>query len=224
MPETHKADTIIVAAGSGSRFGAPKQFAKLNGTPLYQHSLKTFALHPLIGRIILVVGADHIAQFEKEIYPVFYRKKIELALGGAARQDSVSNGMQKLEESAHSDIVLVHDAARPFVTAELITNVISGAAEFGAALAAIPVVDTLKHSQEGFAISTISREHLWRAQTPQCAKFELLKKALVNAHTQNISATDEAELLEKIGVKSLLVVGDEKNRKITYEEDLRIQS
>jgi 2-C-methyl-D-erythritol 4-phosphate cytidylyltransferase len=110
MPVIQKADVIIVAAGSGARFGAPKQFALLDGMPLYQHSLKTFAFHPLIDRIILVVGVDHVTQFEKEIGSNFFGKTIELALGGTARQDSVSNGLQKLEESEHSGIVLVHDA------------------------------------------------------------------------------------------------------------------
>jgi len=221
MTNSQKADAIIVAAGSGTRFGAAKQFALLRGIPLYQHCLRTFALHPLVDRIVLVVHADHIAQIEEQIGPIFSGKKIELALGGATRQDSVSNGMQKLEELGNPDIVLIHDAARPFVQAELITKVIEGISEFGAALAAIPVVDTLKSSQDGFAISSISRDNLWRAQTPQGARFELLKRALERAHTDNYSTIDEAELLERINVKSKIIHGDEKNIKITYEQDLK---
>ncbi|MDP4221613.1 MAG: 2-C-methyl-D-erythritol 4-phosphate cytidylyltransferase [Bacteroidota bacterium] len=224
MKESQKADAIIVAAGSGTRFGAPKQFAELNGIPLYQHSLKTFAEHPLIAKIILVVSPDDIDRYEAEIFPLFFGKKIEIAIGGATRQDSVSNGMQKLEEIGTSGIVLVHDGARPFVSKELISNIIGGVEEFGSALAAIPLVDTLKQSSDGFSTGTIPRASLWRAQTPQGAKFELLKKALVEAHHEGYTATDEAELLERIGVKPLLVTGDEKNVKITYAEDLRFSS
>jgi 2-C-methyl-D-erythritol 4-phosphate cytidylyltransferase len=220
MKISQSADVIIVAAGSGSRFGSVKQFAPLNGMPLYQHSLKAFAEHPLIWRIVLVVAADDVDRIEKETEPLFFGKKIDIALGGAARQDSVANGMQKLEELGDSEIILVHDAARPFVSRELITNVIGGIEEFGAALAAIPVVDTLKHSDEGFSSATIVRANLWRAQTPQGARFELLKQALEVARTNSYPATDEAELLERIGVKPLLVMGDERNVKITYERDL----
>jgi 2-C-methyl-D-erythritol 4-phosphate cytidylyltransferase len=221
MPNSQKADAIIVAAGTGTRFGEAKQFALLEGKPLYQHSLRTFALLPEIKRIILVVHADHIREIDQHIQPLFYGRKIEVALGGETRQDSVSNGMQKLEELGNPSIVLVHDAARPFISDRLITNVITGVIEFGAALAAIPVVDTLKQSQEGFAIATVGKENLWRAQTPQGARFTLLKKALENAHNDNYSATDEAELLERIGVKPVLILGDEKNVKITYEHDLK---
>ena len=215
------ADSIIVAAGSGSRFGAAKQFAELRGMPLYQHSLKMFAEHSMIGRIVLVIAPDDVTRIEKEVCPIFYGRKIEIALGGAQRQDSVANGMQKLEELGGSEIVLVHDAARPFILPEIITNVIRGIEEHGAALAAVPVIDTLKKSEDGFSASTISRENLWRAQTPQGARFELLKQALKAAHENNYSATDEAELLERIGVKPLLVLGDEGNVKITYEKDLK---
>lgn len=216
-----RADAIVVAAGNGTRFGAPKQFALLGSIPMYQHSLKTFAAHPLIRQIVLVVNADDLSRIEKEICPLFHGKKIEIALGGATRQDSVANGMQKLEELGASDSVLVHDAARPFVRSELITNVIEAIEKHGAALAAIPVVDTLKHSAGGFSAATIPRKDLWRAQTPQGARFELLKQALESAHSGSYSATDEAELLERIGVKPFLVIGDEKNVKITYSEDLR---
>jgi 2-C-methyl-D-erythritol 4-phosphate cytidylyltransferase len=220
MSVSTSADVIIVAAGSGSRFGAPKQFIELRGMPLYQHSLKVFAEHPMIGRIVLVISPDDVSRIEQEVWSIFDEKKIVIALGGAVRQDSVSNGMQKLEELGGSMLVLVHDAARPFVLPEIITNVIRGIEEYGAALAAIPVVDTLKQSSDGFSAATIPRANLWRAQTPQGARFELLKQALKSAHENNYSATDESELLERIGVKPLLVLGDERNVKITYEKDL----
>jgi 2-C-methyl-D-erythritol 4-phosphate cytidylyltransferase len=217
----NKADAIIVAAGSGTRFGAAKQFAVLRDMPIYQHSLKTFALHRQINRIVLVLSAEHISHIEKEMVPKFYGKEIEITLGGATRQDSVSNGMQKLEEFEHSDIVLIHDAARPFVNEGLITNVIEATAEHSAALAAIKIVDTLKHSESGLVLGTVPRENLWRAQTPQGVRFYLLKQAMENAHAENYSATDESELLERIGIKPFLVQGSEDNIKITYESDLK---
>ncbi len=221
MEMTTLSDVIIVAAGSGSRFGAPKQFAELEGKPLYHHSLKTFSEHPQVGRIILVISPNDISRIEQEVAAGFNRQKIYIALGGALRQDSVANGMQKLEELGDSAIVLVHDAARPFVTSGLISEVINAVAEHGAALAAIPVVDTLKQSEEGYSLVTIPRRNLWRAQTPQGARFELMQRALRAAHEQNYSGTDEAELLEKAGIKPYLVQGDIRNVKITYQKDLQ---
>jgi len=220
MHTSPSADVIIVAAGSGSRFGGAKQFAELRGMPLYQHSLKVFSEHPKIGRIVLVISPDDVTRIEQEVWSVFEGGKITIALGGAVRQDSVANGMQKLEELGGSEIVLVHDAARPFLLPEVVTNVIEGIFQHGAALAAIPVVDTLKQSIDGFSATTISRDNLWRAQTPQGARFELVRKALRSAYENNYSGTDESELLERIGVKPLLVKGDERNVKITYEKDL----
>ena len=215
-----KADAILVAAGNGTRFGAAKQFAMLRDVPLYQHCLKTFAEHSDIDKIVIVVAADDVGRFEKEVWPLFYGKRIEITIGGTTRQDSVANGIDKLEELGGSNIVLIHDAARPFVSAEIISKVIEGVNDHNAALSAIPVVDTLKHSEEGHSISTIPRANVWRAQTPQGARFELLKKAFVSAHEGSYSATDEAELLERIGIKPFLVLGEETNIKITYRNDL----
>jgi 2-C-methyl-D-erythritol 4-phosphate cytidylyltransferase len=220
MKIPQQADAIILAAGSGSRFGGAKQFVVLDGIPLYQHSLKTFTEHPLIGKIVLVIAMSDVERIENEIQPLFFGKKIEITLGGSERQDSVENGMQKLEELGTPKIIVVHDAARPFISKELIANVIGGAEEFGAGIAAIPVVDTLKHSEDGFSSATISRTNLWRAQTPQAARFELLKRAFASAHKDGYYATDEAELLEQIGIKPRLVMGDERNMKITYEGDM----
>ena len=222
MPQSSLADVIIVAAGSGSRFGGAKQFVELHGMPLYRHSLKVFAEHPLIGRIVLVISPDDVSRIEQELWPVFDDGKIFISLGGTLRQDSVANGMQKLEELGGSVIVLVHDAARPFVLKETITNVIRAIEEHGAALAAVPVVDTLKRSKDGFSVSTIPRENIWRAQTPQGASFDLLRKALKSSYENGYAVTDEADLLERIGAKPQLVRGDERNVKITYQKDLEV--
>lgn len=214
------ADVIIVAAGSGSRFGSPKQLVPLLGKPIYRHSVDTFAAHPQIGRVVLVLSEDIIsvigAQIERD-YPV---GRIEIALGGSSRQQSVSNGLNALSARVAADVVLIHDAARPGIAPELISAVIAASSEFGAALAAIPVVDTLKREVDGLSVSTVSRASLWRAQTPQGAKRSLLERAISEAVVRGFEATDEAELLERIGVNAKLLLGSECNMKVTYPEDL----
>ncbi|HYM19809.1 MAG TPA: 2-C-methyl-D-erythritol 4-phosphate cytidylyltransferase [Candidatus Kapabacteria bacterium] len=206
---------IIVAAGSGTRFGAPKQLVML-GKPLYRHSLDRFAEHPAISRIVLVVSDDIRTAIERDLS----NPKIEIVTGGATRQRSVSNGLAKLSDVPPDDIILVHDAARPGVSAEIITSLIEAIKRSDAALAAIPVVDTLKRDEGGNSVETISRDHLWRAQTPQGATHEILSQAFAAAEREAYEATDEAELLERIGIRATLVLGSEKNMKVTYPEDL----
>ncbi len=214
------ADVIIVAAGSGSRFGMPKQLVPLHGKQLYRHSVDVFASHPQVGRIVLVVSADVEQAIASDLSNAYPSDRIELTLGGATRQGSVSNGLKKLGSGRQSEIVLVHDAARPGIETQLITSIIEATETFGAALAAIPVVDTLKREADGFAGATVSRAHLWRAQTPQGAKRDLLAKAIEQAESIGFDATDEAELLERIGIRAKLVGGSERNIKVTYPEDM----
>ncbi|MEP7233694.1 MAG: 2-C-methyl-D-erythritol 4-phosphate cytidylyltransferase [Ignavibacteriota bacterium] len=222
MSKTKIADAIIVAAGSGSRFGGAKQFAELNGMAIYRHSLRTFRDHPMIRTIILVVSNDVVEKVIADLVLHSEGENVLIVVGGASRQDSVWNGMQKLEDLGGSEIVLVHDAARPFLEAALITSVILGIEKHGAALAAIPSVDTLKRAEAGFSVKTIPREHIWRAQTPQGARYEMLKSAFGNAIENRIQATDEAELLEQNGINPHLVMGDATNVKITFPDDLHI--
>lgn len=214
------ADVIIVAAGSGSRFGSPKQLVPLLGKPLYRHSVDVFVGHPMIGRVILVVSDDVHEAIAADLAANYPLGRIELTLGGSTRQASVSNGLQKLLDENPEGIVLVHDAARPGVDASIISSVIEAAMGQGAALAAIPVVDTLKRELGGLSVATVSRAQLWRAQTPQGAGLQLLRKAFEEAKALRFEGTDEAELLERLGIHSKLVLGNERNMKVTYPEDL----
>jgi 2-C-methyl-D-erythritol 4-phosphate cytidylyltransferase len=215
QPPAAKADIIIVAAGSGLRFGKQKQLASLAGRSLYLHSVDCFLKHPLVGRIVIVVSEEL-----KPIIASTINERIEIVDGGATRQESVLNGIRALSLKPQSDIILVHDAARPCVGERVISEVIIACEEYDAALAALPVTDTIKRAEKELAVSTIPREGLWRAQTPQGARKELLIKAYETAEQENFIATDEAQLLERIGVFPKLVVGDEMNLKVTYPEDL----
>jgi 2-C-methyl-D-erythritol 4-phosphate cytidylyltransferase len=213
------ADVIIVAAGSGTRFGSAKQLV-LVGKPLYRHSVDTFASHPQIARIVLVVSEEVREVISSQLAVDHPDGRIELVGGGATRQGSVANGLSALSVGSSSEIVLVYDAARPGVEASLISSVIDASAEHGAALAAIPVVDTLKREAGGLSVATVSRASLWRAQTPQGAKRVLLEDAIREAGIRGYEATDEAELLERMGFNAKLVLGSERNMKVTYPEDL----
>jgi 2-C-methyl-D-erythritol 4-phosphate cytidylyltransferase len=214
------ADAIIVAAGTGSRFGAPKQLMPLLGRPLYRHSVETFATHPMVARVILVVSEDVVGAITADLAATSFKERIELVLGGSTRQNSVSNGLAMLAEGASTGVVLVHDAARPGVDAVIISSVIDAASESGSALVAIPVVDTLKRESGGHSVATVSRAQLWRAQTPQGAKTPLLLRAIDEAKALGYEGTDEAELLERSGQHPRLLLGSEQNMKVTFSDDL----
>jgi 2-C-methyl-D-erythritol 4-phosphate cytidylyltransferase len=215
MPQTH---VIIVAAGSGTRFGSPKQLVPLLGKTLYRHSVDTFVAHPDISRIVLVASDDVRKDIEKNSLD----PKIEVIAGGSIRMESVWNGIQTLFHVPDDDVILVHDAARPGVTAKIISDVTEMINLRGAALAAIPLVDTIKREDEGKAVNTIPRVSLWRAQTPQGARRVILLNAYKTAINDDFEGTDEAELLEHIQVFPTLVTGADRNMKVTYPEDIEL--
>lgn len=210
---------IIVAAGSGSRFGKPKQFELLGGEPVFIHSVRAFLLCKRVDRLVLVTSEELMEEMNSLLHAKGIAKAVSVTLGGERRQDSVMNGLV----SAHADdddVVLVHDAARPLVSQKIIHDVIDATITHGAALAAVQVVDTLKREEDGFATDTVDRGHLWRAQTPQSARAGLLRDALKNAQNKGVTGTDEAQLLSLISVESFIVSSDERNFKITYPDDL----
>jgi 2-C-methyl-D-erythritol 4-phosphate cytidylyltransferase len=211
------AHAVIVAAGSGSRFGKPKQLELLGGIPLFLHSVLAFSSSKKIEKVVLVIPSD----IENEIRSSLPDKysNIIITYGGERRQDSVMNGLTALA-GKDDDIVLVHDAARPLISYKVIEDVIEAAEKHGAALAAVPVVDTLKREDNGVAAETVNREHLWRAQTPQAARILSLRKALENAQNKELTGTDEAQLLAEISVRSYIVPSEERNFKVTYADDL----
>jgi 2-C-methyl-D-erythritol 4-phosphate cytidylyltransferase len=209
---------IIVAAGSSQRMGGiDKLLAPLGGRPVIAHSIAAFAAHPRIDALAIVVSAANeaaIAAIARELAP-----DARIVLGGARRRDSVANGLDAL---ADCEYVLVHDGARPLVTADLIDAALDGAIQTGAALCAVPVADTVKRaSDEGLVASTVNRERLWLAQTPQGFRTDVLRRAHA-AH--DIDATDDAALVELIEEPVRLVLGSTENLKVTTPSDLALAS
>lgn len=217
-----KVAAIIPAAGSGIRMGlsSPKQFYELGGTPILFHTLHIFQQLDVIGSIVVVVPRDNCTQVAGQIQEYELDKVFKVVAGGPRRQDSVLAGLKVLPDEV--EIVLVHDGVRPFVPASVIENCIAVAEKEGAAMAAIPVKDTLKVVlPDGVIERTIDRTGVWQAQTPQAARLSLLKKAFAAAaEDKGFIATDEAALLERINVPVKVVEGSERNIKITRPEDL----
>lgn len=212
---------IIPGGGSGSRMDLdyPKQFHLLAGIPVLIHTLKAFQQSPSIKEIIAVTPEAYLEKTNQLIRDFGLDKVRTVVPGGRERQDSVKAGLAQVPEE--TDLVVVHDAARPLVSLETIESCISAARRFGAAIAALPAGDTVKEAGEDQCITeTLDRSRLWLAQTPQVMEPELLGKALLEAEKQNFAATDEASLLELTGAKVKLVEGSAHNIKITRPEDL----
>ena len=213
----NRVSAIIVAAGEGRRFGAAKQFAFLKGRTVLDWCLTRFDKHEGVDKIILVLGSDSTGQE----YLDRYRKIVSIARGGEKRQDSVYSGLSSVD-ARETEVVLVHDGARPLVGMGLISRVIKTAREMGAAIPVIPVDDTVKWVEGDRVIRTEERGQLFRSQTPQGFSCSLLKEAFVHARRNNFDGTDEAALVERMGKDVFVVPGDLKNIKITTKEDLKI--
>ena len=215
-----KVCAIIPAGGQGTRMGGtvPKQFQALRGKPILHYTLRTFQESGLIDSLILVVPEKELENARTdwlERPPVVK----QVVVGGEKRQDSVFNGYQALPTD--TDIVLVHDGVRPFLSREMIQETIHTAGKFGAAITAIPVHDTLKQVDDsGLVQRTVEREGLWRVQTPQAFRYDLLGEAFRNAQADSFYGTDEAALIEHLGQEVRVVDGSEWNLKITRQEDL----
>ena len=219
MPE--KCGAIICAAGSGSRMRSarPKQYLTLHGWPILARSVSPFHQHPEIELIVIVAPERWMAATTRLLAEYDLGKKCEVIAGGIRRQDSVEKGLKHIGDRA--DIVLVHDGARPLVSETIISNCINTIRTCGTAVTAIPVKDTLKRTDEnGTITATVDRNNLWQAQTPQGARTKDLRKAF--AGSKNAEVTDEAMLLEMAGYSVQLVMGSEKNIKITRPEDLTL--
>jgi 2-C-methyl-D-erythritol 4-phosphate cytidylyltransferase len=234
-----KVVAIIPAAGLGTRMasapsarnkkpGASKQFTELGGTPILIHTLRQFTGSPEVSEIYIALRGNEIEGFrirlEKEAKDVF-RKKIHLVEGGEHRQQSVANAMTVIS-AADDDIVLVHDAVRPFVTEEIIHDVILAAQKHGAAIAGLPAVDTVKQvertSDGALVTATLPRERVVMAQTPQGFRYDVLKKAFDEAAADGFLGTDEASLVERSGHEVAVVMGSPRNIKITAPADMEL--
>jgi 2-C-methyl-D-erythritol 4-phosphate cytidylyltransferase len=226
-----KVIAIIPAAGLGTRMsrgksgGTSKQFFELNGTPILIHTLRKFAACKEVAEIWVALRKNEMAGFRKHLERANLKREIKLVEGGEHRQDSVANALNAIT-AGPDDIVLVHDAVRPFVDEETILAVIASAEKNGAAIAGTPAVDTVKQverTSEGAVItSTIIRERVVLAQTPQGFRFSVLRKAFVDALRDGFSGTDEASLIERNGGAVQVVMGSPKNIKITTPMDLEL--
>jgi 2-C-methyl-D-erythritol 4-phosphate cytidylyltransferase len=219
-----KADAVIVSAGKGQRFmeGRKKQFHLLSGKPILAHTLDKFETCPLIHSILLVVGQEDMDYCMKEIIEKYHLRKIsQIVPGGKRRQESVKNGIDVLSKDA--EVVVIHDGVRPFVTKAMIEESIQLAIRFGAVVVAMPVKETIKmaHS-DGTVLKTLDRESLWQIQTPQTFQANLIKEAYHRATENGFIGTDDASLVEQLGVKVHILPGSYTNIKITTKEDLML--
>ena len=234
-----KVFAIIPAAGLGTRM-APvssakdpkphlsKQFTELAGTPILIHTLRRFAAVDEVSEIWIALRENEIEGFRERLQKetdAVERKKIELVVGGEHRQQSVQHALNAITAGA-DDIVLVHDGVRPLVTSEVIHEVIAAARKYGAAIAGLPAVDTVKQvdrTAEGAIIkATIPRASIVLAQTPQGFRYALIKKVFDEASADGFTGTDEASLAERAGHDVAVVMGSPKNIKITNPGDMEL--
>ncbi|MFO8101266.1 MAG: 2-C-methyl-D-erythritol 4-phosphate cytidylyltransferase [Dehalococcoidia bacterium] len=218
MTNDGKVGVIIVAAGKSRRMGGrDKLFAPVGGVPLLARVLDCFQECRAVDEIVVVLGDDNLEQGRKLVAEHGWSKVSRLCLGGIRRQDSARKGIEELSDCRW---VVIHDGARPMVDADLIEKGLAEAALTGAAVAGVPVKDTIKTaSAEGFVQGTPQREGLWVAQTPQVFRFDLIKRAHEEI-SENVS--DDAMMVEKLGGKVKLYMGSYKNIKITTPEDLAL--
>jgi 2-C-methyl-D-erythritol 4-phosphate cytidylyltransferase len=205
---------ILVAAGASRRMGFVKHWVPLSGRLVLVYALEALAENPDIAQVALVVSPERLA--EAESLATNISDKIRVCLGGAERRDSVAAGVRVLNEC---DWLVVHDAARPFVSEELIRRGIEAARSTGAAVAAIPAKDTMKRAVNGTVLGTLPRQELWTVQTPQVFRADLLRTALQRPERD---VTDEATLIERMGGEVRIYLGSETNWKITTPFDLAL--
>ena len=214
---------IIAAAGEGRRLGAalPKQLLDIGGRSILERSVTAFAGHERIDDVIVVLPASLAASPPAWMHAWRGSPRVQIVAGGARRQDSVANAFDRVVPD--SDVVLVHDAARPFVSRDLISRAIDAASEHGAAIVALPVHDTVKRVEVSGGLpviaGTIARESIYLAQTPQAFRREVLRAAVALGRS-GVDATDEAMLAEQAGHRVHIVEGDPANVKITTTDDL----
>ncbi|MEK7373589.1 MAG: 2-C-methyl-D-erythritol 4-phosphate cytidylyltransferase [Thermodesulfobacteriota bacterium] len=219
-----KTVAIIPAGGSGRRMGSgiPKQYLLLGGIPVLVHTLQVFQSSPVVDEIFLVVPEGDIPEVRNAIVGRYNLFKVSLIVaGGAERQDSVRNALAHLREE--HGIVLVHDGVRSFVSGELIQRVVAAAEADGAVAVGVRVKDSVKEvNSAGWVIKTVTREGLWLTQTPQAFRKPLILAAYERAAADGFCGTDDASLVERMGVPVRMIPGDYDNIKVTTPEDLTL--
>jgi 2-C-methyl-D-erythritol 4-phosphate cytidylyltransferase len=229
-----KVFVIIPAAGLGTRMGVAhvgqtplrsKQFLELQGVPILIHTLRKFAAAPQVDSIWIAMRKAEMESFAPTLEAAALSKPVHLVEGGEHRQESVGNVLDLLPADA-ADLVLIHDAVRPFVSQETIAGVIEQTMRYGAAIAGVPAVDTIKRVErraEGAVVeATIPREQIVQAQTPQGFRYGLLSPIFNEARIEGFQGTDEASLLERAGQTVHVVMGSARNFKITTPADLEL--
>jgi 2-C-methyl-D-erythritol 4-phosphate cytidylyltransferase len=228
-----KVIVIIPAAGLGTRMSPAsgvlksksKQFFELRGTPILVHTLRKFAHCGAVSEIFVALRSNEAATFNQMIANENFNKPLHVVEGGEHRQNSVANALAAIE-AADDDIVLIHDAVRPFVDQETIVHVIEAVKKYEAAIAGVPAVDTVKQvdrtADGAVVLATVPRERMVLAQTPQGFRFGLLKKAFEEATADGFMGTDEASLIERSGGPVHVVMGSPRNMKITTPADLEL--
>lgn len=218
---TQQVAALIVAAGTGTRFGSalPKVFVPLGGIPLLSWSLRAFGNHPQISTVVVVVSEEYVPRAQ-ELCAAEITLPWQVVAGGSERRASVCNGLRALSEFT-PDIVAIHDGARPLVSAEVISDSLAVAKRCGAALATVGIVDTVKQVAPDRRITaTLDRSQLQLAQTPQTFRYELIRRAHEQADAEGWAVTDDAMLVERLGHPVHASRGDWRNLKITVPEDL----
>jgi 2-C-methyl-D-erythritol 4-phosphate cytidylyltransferase len=216
-----KVKALIAAGGRGERIGGilPKQFIEIKKKPVLAYTVEKFEKCELIDEIILVVPEDYMSFCSYNIVDVCDFKKVKRILsGGKERQDSVYKGLLAL--SKDTDIVLIHDGVRPFISTEKIGKSIEMCKKEKAVILALPVNDTVKRVDEGYVVTTLDRDKLWIAQTPQTFEYKLILEAYKKAIEDSFIGTDDSSLVERLGFKVRVLEGESQNIKITTQEDL----
>ena len=216
---------IIPAGGAGVRLGSSiaKQYLLLDGVPVLARTLKIFQQAKIINEIILVVPEDDLISVKKQLLDKYdLTKVIAIVAGGRQRQDSVRNGLSVITDRC--DVVVIHDGVRPLLTEEMISKVVAAAKSDGASSMGVKVKDTVKQTTNSgdLIVATLPRNNLWLTQTPQAFAFDVLQKAYAAAISDKFYGTDDASLVERIGVKVKMIAGSYENIKITTPEDLII--
>jgi len=211
---------IIPAAGAGLRMGGatPKQFLSLEGVPIFVHTLRKFAASAAIDEIILGVRPEDIERVSNELTGEPFAKPVRLVAGGPSRQDTVASCLAQAPFG--TEVVAVHDAVRPFISLSLIRDVVEAARLHGGAILGVPSVDTVKKVERLTIQGTIPREYIVLAQTPQAFRYSILRQAFDRALAEGFRGTDESSLVEHDGQTVRVLMGSDRNIKITKPSDL----
>jgi 2-C-methyl-D-erythritol 4-phosphate cytidylyltransferase len=207
----------------GKRMGAGinKQYLLIAGSPIVARTIAVFEQSPLVDDIYIISPEAEIPYCREQVVEACRFSKIRAIVpGGAERQHSALNGLRGIIDPAEDDVILIHDGVRPFVTAEIIAEAIEAARLHDGALVAVPAKDTIKVARNGVVEDTPQRETLWQAQTPQAFRYDIIRNAHEQAAEEGFLGTDDSSLVERLGGKVHIVMGDYRNIKITTPEDL----